>query len=394
MLTLLFSASGCARSAPGAGTSEAESATPTDECAERCFVVDAEPGETVTAEARGVAVATATADENGRAELCPAPGDLTPDDAELVVRGGGDPEVLPLDIRAFGWELGREREGGTPIGIAAAPALEHPAEPFFTGEPGSWYGRHVSGPSPIGDDLYFAGSGEDDATDPATGKSSFWLGLRRSSGEVVGPLLPRGEWDAYSQNDPTVIEVGGRRVLFWDGHADPADPTWVGRAVSADGVSWTPSPEAPVYQGEGGAAHATAFAAADGFVELWTSFEGAINFAISVDEGVSFTGYCHNPVVDVEDSVGFKSAQVAWNGERYLMTAAIGPKPDYSLVWFESTDGVRWLRDEGSIFSPGESGWENTSVTDGQVTWEDGEMAFWYAGTGDGEPNDGIGVVR
>lgn len=373
-----------------------------DECSVPCFTVSLSNSKGPLADTQvrfqvdhpGRPIDPIQTDADGLAEVCPVAGALQPESTSLTIMAANTELTVDLDVRAFGYSLGRERDAGMPTEITRFPSFQNAPAPLLVPAEGAWYARHLTSPAPLGDSLvYFSGSSEGGGS-----KNPFQIGVATLDHGVVvdmsDPIIPADAWDAESQNDPTVVFDGTTYVLLFDGRATADSPPAIGRATSTDGYSFTTDP-APVYTGLEGAGHPGALLSDDGFVEMWTSYLGAVDFAISADNGATFTAYCQNPVVPVDGDLGFKTPQVAWDGERYLMTLAVGPSPNYSLQWYESTDGLRWLAADEPVLSPSASGWDDTAVADGQVVFDEaGGMHLWYAGNSEtSEPSSGAAVI-
>ena len=167
----------------------------------------------------------------------------------------------------------------------------------------------------------------------------------------------------------------------------------VGRAWSDDGITWTADPDNPVYAPAGGgrAAHPTVHHDGEGRIELWTLGQEGIEFALSSDEGASFTPYCGNPVLRL-----CKTPEVTWTGERYLATYACGDELAYRLHWAESFDGLRWVSADGPILTANGESWQSQSVANGQIHWNEGDVRVTYVGVGQegASPRNGVGIAE
>jgi predicted GH43/DUF377 family glycosyl hydrolase len=144
----------------------------------------------------------------------------------------------------------------------------------------------------------------------------------------------KGEWDARSVSWPNVVADENGYVMFYSG-ADLAGGQAIGRATSADGITWSKyddptTSEAPVVEsdpvivGSGSwdqskADRPRVVLAADGWVMIYTgSILNNRGLAFSAD-GIQWEQYANNPVITEED---FPISGTTW---------------DTNLVYFEGT---------------------------------------------------------
>ncbi len=335
------------------------------------------------------------------ATFCLEPGSVSPTStAELQLEHSGEvllTEPLALDVRPFGYDMGRDVEPGAPEALSWFAHFTHAESPFFTPHDNSWYQYQITSPLLFARELLlFAGN---EAWDPTLQKGSYALGAARlEDGEVVEvsaePILPstEGAWDSLSQNAPTVAYDGERYVLWYHGRASDDDYPVIGRAFSTDGMTWEPDPNNPLFGDPvtQRVAHPTVYIH-DDLVELWYLADDGINLALSDDGGATFTPYCGG-------ALGFigKTPEIAWTGERYILTWVTGDAPNYHIRWSESFDGIRWLHADDYALEATDTDWENVGVANGQPLWEDGELSMVYVGVGEsvgGRPGNGFGIA-
>ncbi len=173
------------------------------------------------------------------------------------------------------------------------------------------------------------------------------------AGEIVGddlvlvtePVLEAGAGGAHDADgvySPVVTEIAGEYVMYYAGLADQV--TTIGRATSADGVTWT-ADAAPVLTDPGDWESVTMEPGSvqvldDGSVRLWyTAFDGSryrIGLAVS-DDGVSFErvpGVQYEWVFDA-------GAPGDWydTGVRHPYVVRDG---DIDRMWFSGNGGAAW----------------------------------------------------
>jgi hypothetical protein len=305
-------------------------------------------------------------DANGTAEICAPPGSLPSGHPTLYFqnpRETRDLAKMELDIRPFGYSLGRERTVGAPPS-AVPPSLTMPDEPLLQPSPDTWYAFQVTTPSLVGDLLAFSGSPTYEAAD----HNPYHIGMGHLLDGTVqqisaAPVLPVSDWDAGAQHDPDLHWENDQYVLYYQGRKTPSSIPAIGRAFSEDGEKWEVDPNNPVYANveAEGASHPSVIYADDGFVELWHGGLGGIGFALSTDGGQHFTADCNNPVLDVR-GMGLKTPQVQWKDGVYRMSFAIGQEEAWHLGWAESYDGETWMQG-GDLLVPGIDSWNNLDVS-------------------------------
>jgi len=382
-------------------------AEPIDECALSClsFSVTAgsapAAGMTFAVWVDGRVVSTAPIDDSGEVSFCPESGAIAPQSIVAVEIRDGDDTLLyqgvPLDVRPFGFAMGRDRAVGAPAALAWMPELEHAAAPFFEPDPDSWYAYQVTSPHRVGDGLLlFAGN---DDRDFDVDKGTYLLGAARLTGDKISevsaaPILATEPeaWDALSQNGPTALEDDGGYVMWYHGRADADEVPVLGRATSADGLSWTADPDNPILGDPHTDRVAHPTARRDGaLIELWYLGQDGVTMALSEDEGRTFTPYCGG-------DMGFvgKTPEVLWTGERYALTWVTGDPPAYRIHWSESYDGIRWRHSDDLALEPTDDAWQNVGVANGQLLFDGDALEMVYVGVGeetDGRLGNGFGVA-
>ncbi len=376
---------------------------PIDECSGGCVDVVLtsdevpESGASVSASVDDVLVFEGSTNGDGTAQICFEPGvlDITHESLEIRAEtpAGWAGTSFTLDVRPFGWGVGRVRVGGAPDTPEHTPDLRPSMGYLFAPAPDTWYAFQVTSAHRMGGLLWFAGTA---AHDDTLEKNAYLLGVATREEEVfVGggtPILEPATWDAHSQNAPTVIATAEGYTMWFHGRSSDDVLPVVGRAFSVDGITWTADPDNPVYSPSSGgrAAHPTVVDDGDGRIEMWTLGEEGIEYALSSDGGASFTPFCDNPVLRL-----CKTPEVTWNGERYLATYACGEDLDYRIHWAESFDGLRWVNADGPILTANGESWQSQSVANGQVHWNEGVIEMTYVGVGEtgAEPRNGIGVA-
>lgn len=399
-LVLLLILSGCAGGEEIVGD---DIASPRDECSADCLHFsltdlhgNAVANAAVTAilpAARKPLPETLQTDDAGNLTLCLEPGTLPAGTLTLTLKANGDDHLFPLDIRPFGYDLGRERQSGAPeIG---PPHLSVRPEPLLT--PQSWFSYQVTSPNLQGDLLSFSGTDEF----VAGPHNPYRAGTARLVDGVVtdispGPVIPASAWDSVSQHDPYVLRqtgaTGEQYVLYYHGRPDVEVDPAIGRASSTDGITWTPDPGNPVFDNADnrGGNHPALILSEEGLVELWYGSIDGLAFALSSDGGASFENYCMNPVLPPQPDGSLKAADVRWNADHYEMTFAVG-KDVWKTAWATSYDGTTWIRGD-DLLAGGGHGWDSHTTVNMQYIELEGVPGYLFAGIGD--DGNGIGFAE
>ena len=353
---------------------------PMDECNPGCFSVRmAEDGNVAANKKIVVRVEPAgpkplelelETDESGETEICLPPGTLPVGVATLTISMGIQKAEYPLDIRPFGYHVGRERTAGAPESTST-PQVKLPETPFLSNEKDTWYAYQISTPSYAHGLLAFAGSPR---WEGGSGHNPYHIGVARLNADWSiasisdAPVITPSDWDANTQHDPSLIWDGTQYILYYQGKPDGnADPS-IGRAFSPDGETWTSDPNNPVYvnAAEHGASHAMVLRQDETLSEMWHAGLGGMGYALSVDEGATWEGYCANPVFPAQEDGSVKTPEVSWDGEHYRMAFAVGADEIWRIGWAESYDGIRWTRGE-DMLEPGTHGWDNEDLSNASL---------------------------
>ncbi len=377
---------------------------PFDECAPACVTVTGgEPAtEARLTDAGDVPLTSATFDADGAATLCPPAGTLTPGEEDWTVSSADGALIVSVDVRPFGWSMGRDRAADPLTELSRVPELSHPAQPLLAPRDGSWFAYQVTSPSSLDETwLAFAGTDSPDggSSDGGSGRGTYQIGIARvEDGAVVrvssGPIVPSaGAWDAESQNSPALTFDGTTYTLYYQGLSEPDAAPVIGRAFSTDGWTWEADPNNPIHAPEGGkASHPTVIDQGDGLVEMWTiGDEGAAELSLSSDGGASFEQYCGGPTV-----LAGKAPEIRWDGDRYSAVWGTQEGEISSVGWAESADGIRWVEADEPILLAGSSGWDDGTVSPGSFLMDDSGISLLYVGVAaepGREPRNGIGVA-
>lgn len=250
-------------------------------------------------------------------------------------------------------------------------------------------------------------------------------------------LFSQTDWEKYANNP--ILDVGD--VGSWDQatvgfhsvlYADSLYHMWyagndgnkinIGYATSPDGVIWTKYENNPVLAvGDFGEWDAlwvtcpTVLRDSTGY-KMWylgndPTFSGFVTGYATSPDGVNWTKYSNNPVLDVGISGSWDQAVAAvgtvlFNGTLYEMWyagAAIFGAPD--IGYATSEDGITWKKFETNpVMVRGEAGsWDNSLINVPDVIYDNNENKFhmWYRGAngnaskvGYAESQDGINWLK
>lgn len=377
-----------------------------DECAELCFSAlltrDGQPLEDVSAvvetDLDGI-LGTAETDARGAVEVCAS--GLSPGSQRAAFSFRVDDDVVRalvgFDVLPFGYDVGLIRPVEPLDAVPWTPDLTR-----YEGNPvvapasaDAWDGEGVLLPSVAWDGarytMVYAGTPEEDYE---VGGAFSDDGL---SWTLLGdaPILPMagagsGSWRALATNSPVVIWDEDLWKVWYTGRAED-ETLAIGLATSGDGETFVDASGEPVFSPEdgswegGGVAHPSILKR-DGVYELWYSTnEHLIGYALSTD-GESWTRYCHNPILEGDlgtwEHGQVKSAEVAWDGEQYVMTYAGGESGGFQVGWAASRDGIRWVKNPEPLMGPGDAGtWESQSVLGAALLLDGDTVRVWYSGT-------------
>ncbi|MFT5680878.1 MAG: hypothetical protein ACI8RZ_001784 [Myxococcota bacterium] len=359
---------------------------PMDECALPCVALSGPAGTVLSLTADNVLLDSGTIGDDGLIDLCPDPGSVSAG-ATLTIEQEGIALVTAVpDIRPFGYAMGRERTWGAPDALEWQEGWVLDAYPIFGSQPESWYHQAITSPQRSGDRLYFSGKPTDDAP--------YRLGMVELDGESVvapaeAPLLEpaSGDWDAAGQVSPTLIEgVDGETLLLYQGLSESAEVPVLGRASSADGLTWI-RPESGTYGDpiSNKISHPTALLDESGVIELWHLTDvGLIGLSLSEDGGHTFTPSC------VALPMRGKSPEVSRVGDRTIMTWATQSDGEDIVRWAESFDGIRWLENSEPILQASDSSWTADGLSNAQLTWIDGAPRLLLVGVYGGQHTFGF----
>ena len=366
-------------------TVQTDLSEPFDECALPCVTVSGPPGAALTLVADDEMLDSGTIGEDGLLSLCPSQGSLAPEAILSVEQNGVVLTSTVLDIRPFGYALGRERSYGAPDSLLWDTDWALEPQPFFRSEPGSWYRQAITSPHRANDALYFSGKPTNDAP--------YLLGMVELDGlSVVGvsaaPILEPTDdsWDISGQVSPTIVEDSTQRLLFYQGMGTDAVVPILGRATSEDGETWS-HPVSGSYGDptDNKVSHPTALIDESELIELWHLTEdGPVGLSLSDDGGQTFTPAC------VSLPMRGKSPEVAWIEDRYLMTWATVAEDEDVIRWAESFDGIRWLQRSAPILWASSTEWTMDGMSNAQLTWIDDEPWLLLVGVNDGAHSFGL----
>jgi hypothetical protein len=360
---------------------------PLDECALPCVSLSGPAGASLSLTAAGLVMDSGSIDADGQLTLCPTQGVLTPEVPLAIEQDGAALLTTTLDVQPFGYAMGRQRDWGAPDALSWRTDWVLDPLPFFIPRASSWYSEAITSPHRVDDRLYFSGKDADDAP--------YRLGVVALDGEVaVGTaeellLSEEGDWDDAGQVSPTVVtDTDGGLLLFYHGLSQTAEVPVLGRATSADGLTWS-HPEASTYGDplDNKVSHPTALIDGDGIIELWhLTEEGGVGLSLSADGGQTFTPSC------VRLPMQGKSPEVVWLEDRYLMTWATVSQGEDVIRAAESLDGLRWREHAEPILWASDAAWTTDGMSNAQPTWIDGAPRLLLTGVQDG--SHGIGLAR
>ena len=215
-------------------------------------------------------------------------------------------------------------------------------------------------------------------------------------GNPVLPLGNPGEWDDAEAAYGHILFDGSEYQMWYSGAPEPQFYR-IGYATSSDGLNWNKHAGNPVLGpgpsggfDDGGAwLPMVLFDGSD--YEMWYSgniFIGAIGRATSAD-GISWSRHTGNPVLTASPSG-------SWNPERIFNPIVIRRDtlyqmwysgPSASGIWqtgyATSPDGINWSQNSNNpvltVGAPGE--WDAVAAFAGSVLFVDGQYQMWYHGT-------------
>lgn len=374
-----------------------------DECEEVCFAArltrDGSPISGVDASVElddGGIIGSDTTDDQGVVTACTT--GIAPGSRQVAfsfrLDGHKVRSFSTFVVYPFGYAMGLTKPTEALSEIPWTPTLvRSEANPVLTGDE-SWDSEGVILSSVVqteaGWTMVVAGTPEED----------YQVGAATSADGLVwtpvpgNPVLPAtGEgWNAAATNSPVVLNEEGTLRVWYTGRSTD-DILSLGLASSTDGLSFVDAPENPVFSPDpvssawegNGVAHPSILNR-DGLYELWYSTdEHLIGYALSAD-GLEWQRYCGNPILAGESGTWedgqVKSAEVAFDGEQYVMTYTGGETGDFQVGWAASSDGLRWVKAPEPLIAPGEDGsWEGQSVLGASLVLDGDTVRVWYSGT-------------
>ncbi|MBM2827350.1 MAG: hypothetical protein HW403_1414 [Dehalococcoidia bacterium] len=232
-------------------------------------------------------------------------------------------------------------------------------------------------------------------------------------GHSEHPVLETGQdgsWDSGSIHAPSVVKVGDRYLMWYDGTSgnDPYAGWSIGLAWSTeiDSESWVKHPDNPVLipgsQGEWDSVsvHDPRVIYDEGFYRMWYSgYDGhlwRIGYATSTD-GVVWTKHPANPVMHPGapgewDASGVAYSSVLFQGGLYRMWyQGLGRDGAWRIGYATSKDGLLWEKHSSNpvvATGPGDS-WDGQKVMTPHVVKIGAQLVMFYTGA----PLWGIGYA-
>jgi predicted GH43/DUF377 family glycosyl hydrolase len=223
-----------------------------------------------------------------------------------------------------------------------------------------------------------------------------------------GPVLPRGSggaWDETSALNAYVLYEDSTFKLWYTGRG--AQNFQIGYAESMDGITWEKHTQNPVLSfgapGEldADAVYGPCVLKYDSLYHMW--YTGFLNnttrifYAIS-DDGLSWTRYAGNPVLDIGEPDEFDAddcanARVRLIGDTFHMWYSGYDGSVQTIGYATSSDGLNWSKWPGNpILVVEPDSWEGISLGVSDVHFlADGTVQLWYnAGT---PPNRSLGCA-
>ena len=222
-----------------------------------------------------------------------------------------------------------------------------------------------------------------------------------------------GEWDDGRSGVPSVLFDGTEYKMWYSGSDD--SHSRIGYATSPDGIVWTKYSDNPVLDvGPSGSWEEVSVSSPDVLFngteyKMW--YDGVdnpervgeirrIGYATSPD-GISWTKYEDNPVVDVSYGWGWESDRagkpyVLFDGTEYKMwySGRRTTTRHYCIGYATSPDGISWTKYEGNpVLEFGQIGsWDDYAVHPDSIIFDGTEYKMWYSGN-DHDSTSGIGYA-
>jgi parallel beta-helix repeat protein len=222
-----------------------------------------------------------------------------------------------------------------------------------------------------------------------------------------------GAWDETRVRYPTVVTDDGGYQMWYVGY-DRNEVGRIGYATSPDGLNWTKHPGNPVLGvGSGSVWDSEGFESPfvvkeDGIYKMWYGGRGASDdywrtgYATSTD-GVSWTKYPKNPVIDVGDkgwnnriAQGPYVLREGGSYKMWLYTAGDdGSGWTPYIAYATSTDGLDWEWDSANpLFSRDPAhDWESEWVWNPSILHVGSEYQMWYSAWGNDQGYTGYATA-
>ncbi len=387
-----------------------EPAVPVDECAMVCFsaaVTDAAGAPVsdadVIIEIEGgdfVSDGTPTG-ADGIAEVCPVPLPVGAGTAAFTARRDGHMArtTSDFDIRPFGYDLGLDKPTEDFESTAPPEFTPYAKNPVFTlGDKGDWDSKDVMLPALVqhtDGSLYMFYAGASEANyEVGAARSQDGLSWTRLAADPVLPASDvKGDWKRYATNSPAAVAFGDDMEVWYTGRQEETSELSIGVSTTSDGVTFSDHPANPLLtwtethsSWEGAAVAHPAVIRRDGFIEVWYSTGlHHVGYAISADDGATFTKYCGGPVLSGDSYTWergqVKSSEVIYTGSRYEMTYSAGGTGEFQVGWATSANGIHWERHSSPIVRTGEGGtWTGTGTLGAALLIESDRYRMWYSG--------------
>lgn len=220
-----------------------------------------------------------------------------------------------------------------------------------------------------------------------------------------------GAWDSLGLRDPrlmidlsgNLVTESGNLIMYFSGYksAVPHYERAIGRAVSADGISWTKYVSNPVLQ-KGTSGQWDDFGVQLGNVikrgtndyimfysgvnAAWTAW--GIGIATSAD-GITWTKYGSNPVLEHTDFnvagnniISFPYVIKASNGTWYMVLSGTHGTDFFGIFAASSSDGLTWtpLNSENRVMAPTAGAWDDDNIEVAQLMETGGQFVMIYNG--------------
>lgn len=281
--------------------------------------------------------------------------------------------------------------------IASSDFSKYLNNPILSTGPKSWDNTDIFAPAVINDGteykMYYAG----------TDGSRYQIGLAHSSDGINwlkdenNPVLSRLEVDDHDVTEPTVIFNGSKYEMWYNGFKrnNGTIDFSVYRAISDDGIHWTPNPLTPVLRpttGWGSAASTNPFVLKTGSeYKMWFTAPDTGNWSVgyaSSPDGINWTPYSGNPVLIGDqpwDGNQIGGTTVIFDGGSYHMwygTNSIGSNT--KIIYAFSTDGIHWSKPSSfnPVLVPDQIEFDEEAVGDGSALKVDNTIYLWYNGVG------------